>query len=134
MDSNQQKYITYGVMGLGVLFVVWMAVNSRSNVPETTSNTNTTTTQNDSVVRLKATITNRAYRPDRIDVPFGSTVELTVTNNDNEQHGLFLQDFGVQDVVGPNETKTVRFVANQKGESATFCSAAHPEKLIISVY
>ena len=133
MDSNQQKYVTYVVLGLAVLFIGWMVVNSRSNTPETTSNTNTTATTNDSVVRLSAEISNRAYSPDRIDVPFGSTVELTVKNNDNEQHGLSIQDFGVTDFVGPLQTKTVRFVANRKGESATFCSVAHPEKLIINV-
>jgi len=133
MDSNQQKYVSYGVLGLAVLFIGWMAVNSRSNVSETTSNTNTETTQNDSVLQLSATISNRAYNPGRIDVPFGSTVELTVTNKDNEQHGLSIQNFGISDFVGPLQTKTVRFVADQIGESATFCSVAHPEKLIINV-
>ena len=89
--------------------------------------------QDGQVVSFSATITNRSYSPPQINVPFGATVEITVKNNDNEQHGLFLQDFGVQEVVGPRQTKTIRFVANRIGESATFCSVVHPEKLIINV-
>jgi len=85
------------------------------------------------VLQLSASITNRTYTPLQFDVPFGTTVELTVTNYDNEQHGLSLSDFGVQNFVGPLQTKTVRFVANRRGLSATFCSINHPEKLIINV-
>jgi len=89
--------------------------------------------QNEEVLRYSATIKGRAYEPDRIEIPIGATVELTVKNEDNEQHGLFLSEFGVQEVVGPRSTKTIRFKANRLGTSSTFCSVAHPEKLIITV-
>lgn len=85
------------------------------------------------VVKYSAVITNRSYNPAQIDVPLGTTVELTVTNNDNENHGLTISEFGVNGFVGPGQTKTVRFVADKVGQTATFCSAAHPEKLIINV-
>ena len=89
--------------------------------------------QDEEVLRYSATIRGRAYDPDKIEIPLGATVELTVTNEDNEQHGLFLSEFGVQEVVGPRRTKTIRFKANRLGVSSTFCSATHPEKLIITV-
>ena len=85
------------------------------------------------VLSVFARIKDRAYEPNRIDVPLGATVELTVRNDDNEQHGLFLSQFGVQEVVGPRGTKTIRFTANNLGTSATFCSTTHPEKLTINV-
>lgn len=89
--------------------------------------------QDDQVLKFSASINNRSYSPGQIDVPFGAEVELTVKNNDNEQHGLSFPDFGVQAFVGPGQTKTVRFIANRKGQASSFCSTAHPEKLIINV-
>ncbi len=89
--------------------------------------------QENEVLKFSAVITNSAYSPTVIDVPFGATVELTVKNNDNQNHGLSFQDFGIQGFVGPGQTKTIRFVANSKGQAPSFCSTAHPEKLIINV-
>lgn len=89
--------------------------------------------QDSQVLKINVEISGRKYNPEQIDVPLGSTVELTVKNNDNEQHGLSISNFGVNGFVGPLQTKTVRFVADQNGKSTTFCSVAHPEKLIINV-
>lgn len=127
------KYVFYGLIILAIGFVGFAFLGNKkadtSPQPEEVSNT----VQDGQVLTFSASITNRAYSPSQIDVPFGATVELTVTNNDNEQHGLSIQDFGVQGFVGPRQTKTVRFVANRRGEATTFCSIAHPEKLIINV-
>jgi len=85
------------------------------------------------VMKYSAVIMNRSYNPAQIDVPLGTTVELTVTNNDNENHGLTISEFGVSGFVGPRQTKIIRFVADKVGRTTTFCSVAHPEKLIINV-
>ncbi|MCH7759291.1 cupredoxin domain-containing protein [Patescibacteria group bacterium] len=127
------KYAFYGliiiVLGLaGFFFSGKDAADTFSNGANISD-----TLQNDQVIKFSVSITNRSYSPAQIDVPFGATVELTVKNNDNEQHGLSIQDFGIQDFVGPRQTKTSRFVANRRGESTTFCSVNHPEKLIINV-
>lgn len=127
------KYVFYGLIILGIGFVGFTFLGNKradtSPQPAEVSNA----IQESEVLTFSTSITNRVYSPPQIDVPFGATIELTVTNNDNEQHGLSIQAFGVRDFVGPRQTKTVRFVANRKGESATFCSTAHPEKLIINV-
>ena len=127
------KYAFYGLSILALGFVGFLFLgNKNAEVPVQGVN-GTNTTADSQVLKFSVTINSRSYSPARIDVPYGATVELTVVNNDNEQHGLFLQDFGVTDFVGPRQTKTIRFVANRRGESATFCSVSHPEKLIINV-
>lgn len=128
------KYTFYGfiILVLGIAGFLFLG-NKSADTPSSQSADVSNTLQDSQVIKIFASITNRRYTPAQIDVPFGATVELTVKNNDNEQHGLFLQDFGVRDFVGPRRTKTVSFVADQKGRSATFCSITHPEKLIINV-
>lgn len=128
------KYAFYGLIILALGFVGFLFLGNNGGDNTASQNANVSNDVQDSqVVKYSASITNRSYSPARIDVPFGATVELTVKNNDNEQHGLFIQDFGVQDTVGPRQTKTISFVANRRGESTTFCSVTHPEKLIINV-
>jgi len=127
------KYAFWGlVIASFVIFGFFLfgtgAINSlsqKANLSETTTN--------GQVLKFAAEIKNRTYIPIEINVPYGSTIELTVKNNDNEQHGLSIQDFGIDDFVGPNQTKTVVFTANKRGQSTTFCSTTHPEKLIINV-
>jgi len=129
------KYVFYGLIILALGFIGFLFLgNKDADAPLSQSAKVSNTVQQDNqVLKFSASITNRSYSPAQIDVPLGAAVELTVKNNDNEQHGLFLQDFGVTDFVGPRQTKTIRFIANRQGQSATFCSVAHPEKLIINV-
>lgn len=128
------KYAFYGLIIFVLGFVGFLFLGNKSADTLSSQGANVPTAiQDNQVLKFSASITNRRYSPKQIDVPFGATVELTVKNNDNEQHGLFLQDFGVTDFVGPRRTKTIRFVANRRGQSATFCSITHPEKLIINV-
>ena len=138
--KNKSKFITYGVVGVGLIVAAFFFFGGNKTDNSSSQNTNIPQTVNldipladSSVLKISASITGRSYTPKQIDVPYGATVELTVKNNDDEQHGLFLQDFGVQDFVGPRQTKTISFVANRRGQSATFCSTTHPEKLIINV-
>jgi len=127
------KYVFYGLIIIVSGFVGFLFLG-KSGADTSSQGANVSNALQDSqALKFSASITNRSYSPAQIDVPFGATIELTVKNNDNEQHGLFLQSFGVQDFVGPRQTKTVSFVANRRGESTTFCSVAHPEKLIINV-
>lgn len=129
------KYTFYGlvIVALGFAGFMFFRGPGGDNVPVSQSASVVNTISDSQVLRFEASISNRKYTPEQIDIPFGATIELTVQNNDNEQHGLSISDFGVNDFVGPLQTKTVRFVANRRGESATFCSVAHPEKLIINV-
>lgn len=127
------KYAFYGLGILALGFVGFLFLGNNNTEAPVQSANMLIATADSQVLKFSVSINNRSYSPGQIDVPYGSTVELTVKNNDNEQHGLFLQDFGVTDFVGPRQTKTIRFVANQRGQSATFCSVSHPEKLLINV-
>jgi len=127
------KYAFYGLIILVIGFAGFLFLGGNSDAPASESASTPRTTQEGQILAYSASITNRSYSPGQIDVPFGETVELTVKNNDSEQHGLIISDFGVQDFVAPLQTKTVRFVASRRRQSTTFCSVAHPEKLIINV-
>ncbi len=129
------KYVFYGliiiVLGL-VGFLFFGGTVGGKALPQDDSVSAVGVLDGD-VLKFSTSITNRSYSPKQIEVPFGAVVEITVKNNDNEQHGLSLSDFGVNDFVAPLQTKTIRFTANKKGESVTFCSVNHPEKLIVNV-
>jgi len=85
------------------------------------------------VTAFNAVISGYAYDPPSISVNFGDTVVLNIKNNDPVVHGISLPAFGVQEFVGPGETKTIQFVVNKRGAPETFCSTDHGEKLLINV-
>lgn len=61
------------------------------------------------------------YEPDSIEVGLGDDVLLTVTSLD-VGHGFALPDFGINERVPPEESITVRFTADQRGEFRFFNS------------
>lgn len=109
------QYVFYGLIIVALGFVGFLFLGKGG--ADTTSSQSANPLQDSKVIKYSASITNRSYSPERIDVPFGATVELTIKNNDNEQHGFSLFDFGVSDFVGPLQTKT----------------DAHGEELIINI-
>ena len=79
------------------------------------------------------TISGYSYEPKSIDVNLGDKVTLKIKNRDQVTHGINLPVFGVEEFVRPGQTKTVTFVADQKGDPELFCSSDHGEKLLINV-
>lgn len=79
------------------------------------------------------TISGYSYQPGSIDVDLGDTVTLKITNRDRVTHGINLPVFGVQAFVRPGQTRTVTFIADQKGDPELFCSSDHGEKLLVNV-
>jgi len=126
------KFIPYLMIVTLIVFGGYFLF-SGDNSQDLQASKTTNAAQDNQVLKFSASIKNRSYNPKQIDVPLGAEVELTVKNNDNEQHGLSFPDFGVQDFVGPKQTKTIRFIASQTGQASSFCSTAHPEKLIVNV-
>ena len=126
------KFIPYIVIAAVIALGGYFLFNGNNN-QDLQDSKNANAAQDSQVLKFSVSINNRSYNPKQIDVPFGAEVELTVKNNDNEQHGLSFSNFGVQDFVGPKRTKTIRFVADPKGPASSFCSTAHPEKLIVNV-
>jgi nitrous-oxide reductase len=74
------------------------------------------------------------FAPDVIRVNRGDTVIIHVTNIEqtrDELHGLAVDDYNINLVIDPGETKTVTFTADKSGVYAfyctNFCSALHQE-------
>ena len=87
---------------------------------------------NNVVVHMTAVRSN--YEPNHIEVNQGDHVTIYLTNIEqttNELHGFGLEEYNLQVVADPGETKTIEFVANKPGVFAyyctNFCSALHQE-------
>ena len=76
---------------------------------------------------------NKAYSPDTVRVKLGDTVVFNIDNQDNESHGLHLQQFGVAEPVPPLQKVSIQFTATQLGSVVTSCASGHPEKINVIV-
>ena len=85
------------------------------------------------VKEFDTVISGFQYSPSSVTVNYGDTVRIYIKNNDQTTHGISLPSFGVQEFVQPGQTKTIQFVADKRGNSETFCSTDHGEKLLINV-
>ncbi len=91
-------------------------------------------TRNGKNVDVKLYMVRTFFAPSNIDVRQGDTVTVHLTNAEqtrDEIHGWGLNEYNINVVVDPGETKTVKFVANKPGVFAyyctNFCSALHQE-------
>lgn len=62
------------------------------------------------------------FEPDDIEVNQGDTVMLTVINQDEYDHGIAIDAFGVSQRIPKLETIKIQFVATQPGEFDFYCS------------
>jgi nitrous-oxide reductase len=83
-------------------------------------------------VKMVAVRTN--FTPDNVEVRKGDKVSIYLTNIEqttDELHGLGINEYNINVVVDPGETKTIEFVANKEGVfpfyCTNFCSALHQE-------
>ena len=74
------------------------------------------------------------FAPDVIRVNRGDRVQIHITNIEqtrDELHGLAINDYNINIVIDPGETKTVTFTADKSGVfpfyCTNFCSALHQE-------
>ena len=85
-------------------------------------------------VTVKMTAVRSNYEPNKIEVSQGDHVTIYLTNIEqttDELHGFGLEDYNINVIVDPGETKTIEFVADKPGVFAyyctNFCSALHQE-------
>lgn len=62
------------------------------------------------------------FVPEEIEVEQGDRINLTVTNEDDYDHGLAIEAFGISQRIPANSTIKVSFVATQVGDFTYFCS------------
>jgi nitrous-oxide reductase len=90
--------------------------------------------RNGSNVVIHMTAVRSSFTPNSVEVSQGDHVTIYLTNIEqttDELHGFGLEEYNLQIVVDPGETKTIEFVANKPGVFAyyctNFCSALHQE-------
>jgi len=124
---NRRQFILIGIAIFAILIVGCKAgtnTGGYASAPVASS---------DDVKEFNTAIQNFQYNPQTINVNFGDRVRINIKNDDGVGHGISLPVFGVNTGVGPGQTKTIEFVANQRGNPETFCSTDHGEKLLIQV-
>ncbi|HSF24544.1 MAG TPA: cupredoxin domain-containing protein, partial [Blastocatellia bacterium] len=93
-----------------------------------------TISRNGSDVTVKMVAVRSSFEPTKIDVNEGDKVTIYLTNIEqttDELHGFGLNEYNLNIVVDPGETKTIEFVASKAGVypfyCTNFCSALHQE-------
>jgi cytochrome c oxidase subunit 2 len=62
------------------------------------------------------------FEPEEIEVVHGETVRLTVVNEDDFDHGLAIDAFGVSQRIPANSRIVAEFVVTRAGEFPFYCS------------
>ena len=90
--------------------------------------------RNGSDVKVKMVAVRSSFEPNKVEVNQGDKVTIYLTNIEqttDELHGFGLNEYNINVVVDPGETKTIEFVANKPGVfpyyCTNFCSALHQE-------
>ncbi|HEU5403877.1 MAG TPA: Sec-dependent nitrous-oxide reductase [Terriglobales bacterium] len=90
--------------------------------------------RNGNNVVVHMTAVRSSFTPTAVEVKQGDHVTIYLTNIEqttDELHGFGLEEYNLQVVIDPGETKTIEFVANKPGVFAyyctNFCSALHQE-------
>jgi nitrous-oxide reductase len=85
-------------------------------------------------VMVKMLAVRSSFEPYKVEVNQGDKVTIYLTNIEqttDELHGFGLNEYNLNVVVDPGETKTIEFVANKPGVfpfyCTNFCSALHQE-------
>jgi nitrous-oxide reductase len=85
-------------------------------------------------VEVSMVAVRSSFEPNKIEVNKGDKVTIYVTNIEqttDELHGLGLNEYNINIVVDPGETKTIEFIADKSGVfpyyCTNFCSALHQE-------
>jgi nitrous-oxide reductase len=85
-------------------------------------------------VTVKMVAVRSNFEPNKVEVNQGDRVAIHITNIEqttDELHGFGLNEYNINVVVDPGETKTVEFVASKPGVfpfyCTNFCSALHQE-------
>lgn len=64
-----------------------------------------------------------SFEPSNIDAEVGDTLSITVTNNDDIEHGFAIDEYQISRHLAPGERVTLpKFVLDKKGTFEFFCS------------
>jgi nitrous-oxide reductase len=82
-------------------------------------------------VTIKMIAVRSSFEPTKLEVNQGDKVIIYIEQTTDELHGLGINEYNINVVIDPGETKTVEFVADKPGVfpfyCTNFCSALHQE-------
>ncbi|MBI3421249.1 MAG: cupredoxin domain-containing protein [Candidatus Sungbacteria bacterium] len=70
------------------------------------------------------------FEPEVIEVNRGDKVIATIVNEDNYDHGIAIDAFGVSQRMPANSTTRIEFVVTQEGEFPFYCSVPCGEGVV----
>mgnify|MGYP001563098046 CR=1 FL=1 len=108
------------VIGGGIVYRVFLI--PAENLPVTTGQIKEVT-----VVAKKDTW---SFVPEEVEVNRGDKVILTVINEDNYDHGIGIDAYGISQRMPANQTIKIQFVATQAGEFPLYCSVPCGEGIV----
>ena len=74
------------------------------------------------------------FEPEVIDIERGDKIIMTVVNEDEYDHGIAIDAFGISQRMPANETIRVEFVVTQAGEFPFYCSVPCGEGEVAGVH
>lgn len=112
------KYITIGIVVAVILLggVVYKGTTDTDNC--------TAENGNDVILTVVSKKFEWKFEPESITVKKCDRVNLTVINEDNFDHGVAIDAFGISQRLPANGTINVNFVASKEGEFPFYCSVS----------
>lgn len=118
------------IIGIIVLILIAGVVYRARFLPEELTPEVTGEVREITVVALKD---QWIFEPEVIEVNRGDKVVLTLVNEDDYDHGIAIDSFGIAQRMPANETITFDFIATQEGEFPFYCSIPCGEGIVDGV-
>ncbi len=110
--------VILAVVGIGgILVFKGKSVNKKGEIQTSQENVQV----QGEVREIEVTAKQWEFTPNPIKVKFGERVRLKIKSID-VTHGFALPDFGINEVLNPEQEVVVEFVANKRGTFDFFCS------------
>lgn len=126
------------IIGAGAVYAL-----TQTNIfsPQPTSNEKTTSqitqvtkvpvkTEGTTSMEIQVEAGEFFFEPKEIQVKKGETVRITLRNTGTKMHNWVIDEFDAATTqIGPGETETIEFVADQSGEFEFYCSVGNHRQL-----
>ena len=70
------------------------------------------------------------FSPEFVEVDRGDTIKLNLVNEDEYDHGIAIDAYGISQRMPANETVHAKFVATQEGDFPFYCSVPCGEGIV----
>src|SRR3990167_6337750 len=107
------------ILGLAILIIIGGAIYRKYILPESSLPVQTGKTINVAVVAERD---EWRFTPEEIIAERGDKIIMKVVNEDDYDHGIAIDAFGVSQRMPANSTITVEFVVTQEGDFPYYCS------------